>query len=167
LETTLLLLEGLDGHEDKVSFAITGHSGDSPAIPLVEWDKPPQNETQRFRVMQLMAAHAQHCWSGDHTLMAFRQAVDRLHADESEGEGDKIVILLSDANLDRYGISPSQVKNIIRKHDDVKSHVFFIGSLYNQAESLVNALPSGSASVCEDTSQLPALLRKVVEASLE
>ena len=41
--------------------------------------------------------------------------------------------MLSDANLDRYGIAPSRLANILTMNDDVNSYVIFIGSLGDQA----------------------------------
>ena len=44
-----------------------------------------------------------HCSSGDHTAKAIRDGVRRVTA---AGADDYFVFVVSDANLDRYGIHP-------------------------------------------------------------
>jgi hypothetical protein len=49
---------------------MVGHSGDGECIQLVDYGKPPQNQKERFQVLQTMFAHAQYCSSGDQTINA-------------------------------------------------------------------------------------------------
>ena len=49
-----------------------------------------------------MHAHSQFCMSGDHTLSATVLAINEL-ANRSENYDESFVIVLSDANFDRYG----------------------------------------------------------------
>ena len=78
-----------------------------------------------------MEAHAQFCWSGDHTLEAAKLAVDFL----SEVEADEsFLILLSDANLERYGIPPPALARILTNNPSVNASVVLIGSLGEQAD---------------------------------
>ena len=52
----------------------------------------------------------------------------------SKEEADEhFVILLSDANFDRYGIRPSRFGEILTGNEDVNSYAIFIGSLGDQA----------------------------------
>ena len=52
-----------------------------------------------------------------------------------EQEGDEhFVIILSDANLQRYGISASQFADAMTSDDDVNTFAIFIGSLGDQAD---------------------------------
>jgi len=46
---------------------------------------------------------------------------------------EHFVIVLSDANLDRYGIPPRKFAEILTMNDDVNAYVIFIGSLGDQA----------------------------------
>lgn len=73
METCLLIMESFTGFESKFSWTIVGHSGDGPAIPLVEYGKPPQTRKERLKVLQRMYAHSQYCASGDYTLEAIQQ----------------------------------------------------------------------------------------------
>ena len=67
----------------------------------------PSNERERLQILRNMHAHAQFCMSGDHTLAATVQAINEMAA-SSENYDESFVIVLSDANFDRYGISPSR-----------------------------------------------------------
>lgn len=47
---------------------------------------------------------------------------------------ERFVIALSDANLDRYGIRPSHLADVLETDDSVNAYVILIGSLGEQAE---------------------------------
>lgn len=81
-----------------------------------------------------MHAHSQYCWSGDNTLQAAECAVTQL-ADEDSDEA--ILVLLSDANLQRYGISPVRLAQTLSLKPNVSAYAIFIGSLGDQAERYV------------------------------
>lgn len=79
-----------------------------------------------------MHAHSQFCWSGDHTLAATKFAVESLAKEECD---EAIVVLLSDANLSRYGIAPKNLANaLIAQEPKVQAYSIFIGSLDNEAQ---------------------------------
>lgn len=80
---------------------------------------------------QTMHAHSQFCWSGDHTLPSAEWAVTDLAKEDSD---EAILILLSDANLQRYGISPLKLAQILSLKPSVSAYAIFIGSLGDQAE---------------------------------
>lgn len=85
-------------------------------------------------------------------------------------EGDntqRMVIVLSDANFDRYGIDPADVSRIMRKSDKVKVHMILIASLRDEAENVAKALPLGSAHLCSESSDLPSILRRILVSSFE
>ena len=67
-----------------------------------------------------MHAHAQFCLSGDYTLEGTRHAVRELAAADEADE--RFVIALSDANLERYGIPPHKLSEIIQMDDGVNVH---------------------------------------------
>lgn len=78
-----------------------------------------------------MHAHSQYCWSGDHTLPATELAVTSLAEEDSD---ESIVVVLSDANLQRYGIPPAQLGTALTACPNVSAYVIFIGGLGDQAE---------------------------------
>ena len=43
-------------------------------------------------------------------------------------------MILSDANLQRYGISPSKLSQLLTMDEEVNAFVIFIGSIGDQAE---------------------------------
>lgn len=84
----------------------------------------------------MMHAHSQFCWSGDNTLSGTRSAVDALAKEESD---ESIVIVLSDANLSRYGIDPQRlVQALTAREPKVQAYSIFIGSLDNEAQLYVS-----------------------------
>jgi hypothetical protein len=60
LEATLLIMDAFDGFDHKFSYSIVGHSGDSPRIPLVEYNQPPKSRKEKLQVLQTMYAHSQY-----------------------------------------------------------------------------------------------------------
>ena len=109
-------MESFDGMESRFEYSIVGHSGDSPCIPLVEAGSPPANASQRMKILQSMIAHSQFCMAGDNTLESVDQAIQYLSAANGDDEvsgSDAVVIAMSDANLERYGIRPRALGNII------------------------------------------------------
>lgn len=81
-----------------------------------------------------MHAHSQYCWNGDHTLEATTHAIQTLAAIPDDECDEAIVIVLSDANLSRYGISAKTFANALNSNPKVNAHAIFIGSLGDQAE---------------------------------
>ena len=67
-----------------------------------------------------MHAHAQFCMSGDHTLPATVTAVADLGRTAEEHD-ESFLVVMSDANFDRYGISPKAFARILNKNDQVKN----------------------------------------------
>jgi hypothetical protein len=62
-DSTLMLLEAIQGVESKFRISVVGHSGEDAAIPLVQWDKIPSDEGKIWNVLETMRAHAQYCHS--------------------------------------------------------------------------------------------------------
>lgn len=79
-----------------------------------------------------MHAHAQFCMSGDNTLEAIKDAIKRLEKEKEEFD-EGIVIVMSDANLSRYGIPPKHLAQALQSGDTVSAYAIFIGSLGDQA----------------------------------
>jgi von Willebrand factor A domain-containing protein 8 len=164
LEAALLIMESFDGFggSNKFDYSIVGHSGDSPCIPLVNWSEPPQNEMERIKVLQSILAHCQYCMSGDFTLEALGNAIEKVAHSGVDDEGT--VICLSDANLARYGIDPRQLGNVIEAGTKrgVNAHVIFIASFGEEAEEIKRSLPVGRGYLCMDTSDLPRIVRDIL-----
>lgn len=163
LEATLMVMEAFEGFETKFLYDIYGHSGEDEAVPLVECRKIPSNNKERLNVLKVMQAHTQFCLSGDHTLPAAREAVKQLAQEESD---ENFVILLSDANLDRYGIRPSELAKALTSEASVNTYAIFIGSLGDQAISLTRALPAGRSFVCLDLKKIPQILQQIFTSAV-
>ena len=78
-----------------------------------------------------MHAHSQFCMSGDYTLEGTEAAVRELARQEAD---ERFVVVLSDANLERYGISPERFARALTSDPQVNAFAIFIGSLGDQAE---------------------------------
>jgi hypothetical protein len=104
--------------------------------------------------------------SGDHTLSATVMAINEL-ATRSDEYDESFVIVLSDANFDRYGISPTNFAKVLnRKSEQVEAFAIFIGSLGNQADQLAKKLPAGKAFVCLDTKKIPEVLKTIFTSTM-
>jgi von Willebrand factor A domain-containing protein 8 len=65
-------------------------------------------------------------------------AINELKAAEmAEHFDERLVILLSDANLDRYGIRPSELRRTLQTDESVNAFIVLIGSLGEQAAKYV------------------------------
>lgn len=80
--------------------------------------------------LQTMHAHSQFCMSGDHTLEGTEHAIKDITKEEAD---EYFVIILSDANLSRYGINPARFAQILTSDPQVNAFAIFIGSLGDQA----------------------------------
>lgn len=80
---------------------------------------------------QVMHAHAQFCMSGDHTLEATKHAISSLAKEDCD---EAFVLVLSDANLERYGIPPELFARALTSDAQVNAYAIFIGSLGDQAD---------------------------------
>ncbi|CAG0920479.1 unnamed protein product [Notodromas monacha] len=163
-EAVLLMMEAFLGSSEKIRYDIYGHSGDSESVPLVKMHSPPSNPKERFDILQMMEAHSQFCLSGDNTIAAIERAAKEVNALENCDE--KFVVVLSDANLERYGVSPRRLAFAIESQQDVNVTVVFVGSLGPQAERLKQSLPAGRGHVCMDTKLLPQILQQIFASSL-
>lgn len=83
----------------------------------------------------MMHAHAQFCWSGDNTVAAAKHAINSMAKEDAD---ESIVIILSDANLSRYNISPKYLAAaLVEQEPKVQAYAIFIGSLDNEAQLYV------------------------------
>ena len=156
LEATLMTMEAL---KDDKRFALTivGHNGDGAEIPFASPDTSMDPATQ-LQILEGMIAHTQYTFTGDRTLEAIELAVEQAH------EGD-LILVVSDANLQRYRIEPEVVADLLNRKD-VHVHLLFIGSLGKEAEHLARSIPNGRAVVCFNRDDLPMVIKDIVTAAV-
>ena len=94
------------------------------------------------------------------TVLAIRELTHK-----AEEYDENFVIVLSDANFDRYGISPTNFGKILR-NDQVCAYAIFIGSLGDQADRLTQRMPAGKAFVCLDTKRIPEVLKTIFTSTM-
>ena len=172
LEAAALIMQSFDRTKDRFQYAIVGHSGDSPAIPLVDFGHPPANEKDQMRVLESMVAHSQYCQSGDHTLEAMRRGISDLgRVGEDEDVDENIVIAISDANLSRYGIHPKELGRLMEEgtagQNQVRSYFIALASFGQEAEEIRRSLPAGRGYVCVNTSDLPRVVKGILTKRID
>jgi MoxR-like ATPase len=118
LEASVMIMEGLRDDPQFKLFLI-GHNGSSAKIPLVDPDTSLDEATQ-LRILECMVANTQYTYAGDNTVEAIQSAV-------SEASKDDLVLVISDANLERYQITPEDLAPLQSR--DVHAHFIIIGSL--------------------------------------
>lgn len=166
LQTSLMLMESLEGFEHKYEYTLVGHSGDGPHTPFVEYGSPPKNDKERLQVLSKMYAHTQYCMSGDTTLEALQKMVPEVTKRDAD---DHFVFLVSDANLARYGIQTRELANAMQPPSAGKSaqaHCLFIASIGDEAVRLQQELPLGRGHVCLDPTRLPPTLKQIFADSM-
>lgn len=155
LEATLMMMEAL--RDDKrFRLHIVGHNGSSAKIPLVN-PKTNLDEAAQLRVLLGMIANTQYTYAGDNTVEAISLAVE----EATKGE---LVIIISDANLDRYYISVDDLEPL--QSPDVHAHLIFIGSLGDEASELASRIPNERAQVCFQSAELPLIIKQIVASAL-
>ncbi|KAK6745050.1 hypothetical protein RB195_011638 [Necator americanus] len=164
LEAALMVMTSFEGKHDKITYDIVGHSGDGPCIEFVTKGHYPKNNKERLDILKQMLAHTQFCASGDFTVEGLDDAMKTLSKEKDCDE--RFVVLISDANLDRYGISPKDLLKVMNRHENVRSFVILIGSLGQQAVRLQASLPVGKAFVCENMSDLPKIMQNIFTSTL-
>ncbi|XP_061735639.1 von Willebrand factor A domain-containing protein 8 isoform X2 [Nerophis ophidion] len=163
MEAVCMVMEALESYEHKFKYDIVGHSGDGYDIELVQVGKVPKNNKQRLKVLKTMHAHAQFCMSGDYTLEGTAASIKELSREEAD---EHFVVVLSDANLERYGIRPERFAQVLTSDPQVNAFAIFIGSLGDQAERLQKTLPAGRSFVAMDTKQIPQILQQIFTSTM-
>ena len=112
-----------------------------------------------------MVAHSQYCVSGDYTVVATEHAISSI-VDSQDPEGtERFVVVVSDANFERYGIQPSRLAEIMQKEKKVHTHLILIASLGGEAEQVQREMASscrGQVHTCYHTSNLPGIFQKIL-----
>jgi hypothetical protein len=169
LESMLLILESVpssaSGSDSTIEYAVSGHSGDAPDISFLDFDEvKPSNEAERYKVLEAMVAHSQFCLSGDHTCMALDIAIKQAALSKSE-HCETHVFLLSDANFERYNISPKSVAAIMDKERGVNAHLILLASLGSEAQDIKQQLGE-RVSICMSTQELPKVFERLLSSSV-
>ncbi|XP_048656519.1 von Willebrand factor A domain-containing protein 8, partial [Marmota marmota marmota] len=163
MEAVCMVMEAFENYEEKFKYDIAGHSGDDYNIALVSINKIPKNNKQRLEILKTMHAHSQFCMSGDHTLMGTEHAIKEIVKEEAD---EYFVIVLSDANLSRYGIKPATFAQILTRDPQVNAFAIFIGSLGDQATRLQKTLPAGRSFIAMDTKDIPQILQQIFTSTM-
>ena len=159
-ESAVLIMEALTGFEHKFKYGMVGHSGRSHRHPLIESDDgAPSTATDRMDIIRQMRGTAGGATSGDSTLLATERAVREV-LEEADEVDDRIVIVVSDGNLGRYGITPEELTAAMQIDPSVQCYLIFIAEA-GAAEWLVSQLPLQSAYACMDLESLPSTLKDI------
>ena len=156
-QAAVLLMEALRGFEHKFEYEIRAHSGSNAALPLVAAGRPPKSAAERARVVESLMAHASSTASGDNSLEAARLAIASLAAREAD---ERIVFLLSDANLGRYDISPAELGAVLRSHPKVGAYAIFVAEPA-AAKWLADELPFGRGFAVHEVARLPSTIKEI------
>ena len=164
METGVFIFESFGGFEAKYDYRMVGHSGTGPeAERLVEWGRPPATEKERLAAVQRMEAHAQYSYPGDHTLAATRRAI----ADIAGLDADqRLVMVVSDADLQRYGIDVREWDGVLRGDPRVQAYVVLISNNVDEAERIRAALAPGRAHICAETASLAVTFKQIFRDSV-
>eukprot|EP00750_Incisomonas_marina_P002131 INCI12099.1.p1 GENE.INCI12099.1~~INCI12099.1.p1 ORF type:complete len:1134 (+),score=176.80 INCI12099.1:76-3402(+) len=160
--TVVMLMEALVGLEHKYTYEIAGHSGETHHLPLVDFDVPPRSRKERLAVVQSMVAHAAVCQSGDNTLAAATRAVRDVRSSEAD---DYFVFLVSDANLEGYGVTSSSLASALLADSDVNAYAIFIAEP-EVAEEMAERMPAGRAHLVLENDGMPLLLKDIFSRAL-
>ena len=183
-----------DGAE-RFAVDMVGHSGDEDMIPLVEVGRMPKTDGDMYRILRTVVSHTQYCDSGDNTLKCIEKSIRQVkrplptdpHAtaqakvDNTTATGlnaplveedpstspmdDYFVIVLSDANLSRYGITHQRLAQLLRLDPQVKTSLIFIDK-GSEALHLAKQLPT-QTHVARETKDIPRILSNILTSVVQ
>ena len=154
--TVVMLMEALTGLDHKYQYEIIGHSGETHELCLVPLGKPPINRHERLAVVQNMVDHAASCSSGDNTGAAIR-AMEVVRREEAD---DYFVFLISDANLEMYGVTPELLAQELMRDKLINAYAIFIAEP-EVALEMQKRMPAGRAHVCNNNEEMPFLFKSI------
>jgi hypothetical protein len=158
VEAVCALMETLGPLEHKWEYQLRVHSGSTADLELATFGAPPLSAEAKLDVVSRLAAHARGAQSGDRSLECLQRCIKDVAAEEAD---DAIVVLLSDANLGRYGIAPAQIASELASEPAVSAHAIFIGEP-SAAEWIASELPVGKGFVVLDTTKLPLCVADIL-----
>lgn len=141
-----------------------GHSGASPTLDLIpSFDQPPRTANAKALVIEHMYRHARSAPTGDTSLQSALKATELASQDQTAD--DRLVFLLSDANLGRYGIHPSSISAALQSDPSVTGHAIFVAEP-SAAEWLAAEMPPGRGFSALDASSLVKTLKQAFESAV-
>ncbi|KAJ9475446.1 hypothetical protein PHBOTO_005536 [Pseudozyma hubeiensis] len=194
LEVALMVMQAFSRLEDateRFAVDIVGHSGDMDMIPLVDVGRMPKTDGDMYRILRAVVSHTQYCDSGDNTLKCIEKSIRQVkrhthHAESStkvdpttatgappiveedpstSPMDDYFVIVLSDANLSRYGITHHRLAQLLRLDPQVKTSLIFIDK-GNEALHLAKQLPT-QTHVARETKDIPRILSNILTSVVQ
>lgn len=164
LETAVMLMETFDRltRKDKYVWDITGHSGDGPSIPLVQAEMPPSELKERWKVVEKMRMIPQYAFAGDHTVEAILSGINDVSKHDAD---DWFVIAITDANFQRYGITPEELTRAMKRDPKVNTALICIGE-GAEAKWISKMLP-GRAFQVKNAVDIPIVLRSILSTMVE
>jgi hypothetical protein len=133
------------------------YSGRTASLELVPFGHPPRTQEERVRVIDKMYSHARSAPSGDKSVEAAARMTQEV---TKEAGDDYIVFLFSDANLGRYGISPTAISTALRGDGRSQGYCVFIAEP-GAASWLVDELPFGRGFCVMDVEKLPQTFSEI------
>lgn len=164
MQTAVMLMETFDrlSRKEKYVWDIYGHSGDGPDIPLVEADKPPTELKERWKVAEKMYMVPQYAFAGDFTVEAIAKGVAEVAKYDAD---DWFVIAITDANFSRYGITPEELTNAMKRDPKVHTALICIGE-GAEATWITKRLPGRGFRVA-NTGDIPIVLRSILSTMVD
>lgn len=164
MQTAVMLMETFNrlSRKEKYVWDIYGHSGDGPEIPLVEADKPPTGLKERWKVAEKMYMVTQYAFAGDFTVEAIANGVVEVAKYDAD---DWFVIAVTDANFSRYGITPEELTNAMKRDPKVHTALICIGE-GAEATWITSRLPGRGFRVA-NTADIPIVLKNILTTMID
>jgi hypothetical protein len=142
---------------------ISGHNGESPNIPLVQFGAFPKDDRQKYKVVEALY-NATMCKSGDNTMEALQRTLAQITAVPAD---DYFIVALTDANLGQYGISLDSIIETLTKYPKVNAHVVCIAGT-RELQKAVRSKGSWSQKIhtALHPDTLPAIFKNIFASSL-
>ncbi|KAL6302276.1 AAA domain-containing protein [Sparassis latifolia] len=164
METAVMLMETFDRltRKDKYVWDIYGHSGDSAEIPLVEFDKPPAELRDRWKVVEKMEMVTQYTFAGDYTTEAIDKAVTEVAKFDAD---DWFVIAVTDANFARYNITAEDLQRVMTRQPKVNTALICIGE--GAEAAWIPQKLQGRGFRVSNTADIPTVLRSILSTMVD
>ena len=107
-----------------------------------------------------MAAHTQYCHTGDQTYEATSLAIRETAGRPAD---ERFVFVVSDADLERYGITPQAWDKILTKDARCHSYAILLSQNESEADRIIAGITPGRALVCDQTAQLASAFMTIFQ----
>ncbi|PFH48924.1 hypothetical protein AMATHDRAFT_148764 [Amanita thiersii Skay4041] len=160
LETAVMLMETFDRLTRKEKYV--WDSGDGPDINLVEANKPLTELKDRWKVVEKMNMIPQYAFAGDFTVEAITAGVTEVAKYDAD---DWFVITITDANFQRYMITPEDIMKAMKRDPKVNTALICIGE-GAEARWITEKLPGRGFRV-GNTADIPVVLRSILSSMVD